>query len=77
MKNRLFSILIALFIGLTFAPSSFAQNLQDDPQQGDLLDGVKVHPGKVNIHDVKFSPDGTRLAVATTRGILAPSCTDR
>ena len=37
MKNRLFSILTVLFVGLTFAPSSFAQDLQDDPQQGDLL----------------------------------------
>ena len=77
MKNRLFLIFTVLFAALTFMTSSLAQDLQDDPQQGDFFEGTKVHLGKGFITDVKFSPDGTRLAVATTRGILAPSCTDR
>ncbi len=78
MRNKLFSILTALFVALPFMtcslpPGSLEEPLHDpqqEPQQGDLLDGVKVHPGKVNIHDVKFSPDGTRLAVASDLGIL-------
>ena len=63
MRNKLFSILTALFVALPFMtcslpPGSLEEPLHDpqqEPQQGDLLDGVKVHPGKVNIHDVKFS----------------------
>ena len=75
MKNRLFSILIALWITLTFIPNSLAQTLRDDPQQGDILDGDKVRakrgqPNGVGIYDIKYSPDGTRLAVAGDFGIL-------
>ena len=75
MKNRLFSVVIALFIAFTFTTSSLAQDLRDDPQQGDFPDGVKVRPekglpGKVNVYDIKYSPDGTRLAVAGDFGIL-------
>ena len=75
MKNRLFSILIALLMPLTFIPHSLAQNLEDDPQQGDILDGDKVRakrgqPNGVGIYDIKYSPDGTRLAVAGDFGIL-------
>ncbi len=69
MKNKLFSILTVLFILLTFTHSSIAKDLQDDPQQGDFPDGVKVHTGKGSINDIKYSPDGTRLAMTNTKGI--------
>ena len=42
----------------------------DDPQQGDFHDGTEVSVGKTRIRDIKFSPDGTRFVVATTKGIL-------
>lgn len=38
---------------------------QDYPQ-GNLPEGAKVRLGKGSINDIKFSPDGTRLAVAST-----------
>ncbi len=75
MKRRLFSILTVLFILLTFTHSSIAKDLQDDPQQGDFPDGVKVRPEKIlpekaNVYDIEYSPDSTRLAVAGDFGIL-------
>ncbi len=72
MKNTLRIILPALLIVLTFTPNSIAQTPQDDPQQGDLPNGGKTptRNGKHRINDIKFSPDGTRLAVAGHIGIL-------
>ena len=75
MKNRLFSILIILFIALTFTSNNIAQDLPDDPQQGDFPDSVKVLPEKslpekANVYDIKYSPDGTHLAVAGDFGIF-------
>ena len=57
---------------LTFTPSSITQTPQDDPQQGDFPAGEKtrIGKGKHRINDIKFSPDGTRLAVAGDFGIL-------
>ena len=34
-----------------------------------LPEGAKVRLGKGSINDIKFSPDGTRFAVATTIGV--------
>ena len=72
MKNTLCLILTLLFMTLTFTPSSITQTPQDDPQQGDFPDGEKtrIGKGKHRINDIKFSPDGTRLAVAGDFGIL-------
>jgi WD40 repeat protein len=78
MKNRLFSILTALFVALPFMscslpPGSLEEPLHDpqqEPQQEHLPNGVKVPPGKVMTWDVKFSPDGTCLALARDIGIL-------
>ena len=75
MKNRLIPILTVLFIAFIFTSSSLAQDLQDDPQQGDFPDGAKVRPekilpDKVNVYDIEFSPVGTRLAVVGDFGIL-------
>lgn len=75
MNNRLFPILIVLFTVFTFTSNSISQDLQDDPQQDDFYDGVKVHPEKilpkdVLIYDIAFSPDGNHLAVAGDFGVL-------
>ena len=72
MKNTLCLILTLLFMTLTFTPSSITQTPQDDPQQGDFPDGEKtrIGKGKHRINDIKFSPDGIRLAVAGDFGIL-------
>ena len=82
MRNKLFSILTALFVALPFMscslpPGSLEEPLHDpqqkpqqEPQQEHLPNGVKAPPGKRWVMDVKFSPDGTRLAVAGGIGIL-------
>ncbi len=75
MKNRLFSIMTALFAVLTFTSNSMSQDLQDDPQQDDFYDSMKVQPEKilprdVYVLDIAFSPDGNHLAVAGDFGIL-------
>ena len=69
MKNTLFPILIAMFIVLTFTSSSTTQTLQDDPQQGDSLDGEKAQHKTRPIFNIQYSPDGTKLAVAGLLGI--------
>ena len=53
-------ILFILFTLNTFA--------QDSPQWG-LPDGVKARLGKGVINEIQYSPDGTRLAVASAIGI--------
>ncbi len=75
MKNRLFPILTVLFVVFTFTSNSISQDLQDDPQQDDSYDGVKVNPEKilpkdVLVYDIAFSPDGNHLAVVGDFGIL-------
>ncbi|MDE0485107.1 MAG: WD40 repeat domain-containing protein [Candidatus Poribacteria bacterium] len=74
MRNRLFLVVITLFIVLPFMtcslPPNSLEDLQDDPQQERLIESVKMPPGKIRIQDVKFSPDGTCLAVAGSFGIL-------
>lgn len=74
MKNRLFSILLALFITPLFLscglpPNSFEDPMHD-PQQGNIYDGTKVSTEKIKINDIKYSPDGAKFAVATSIGIL-------
>ena len=65
MKNRLFSILIVLFTILTSLINSFAQNYT----KLGLPEGAKTRIGKGGITGMRYSPDGTRLAVDTTIGI--------
>ncbi len=77
MKNRLFSILLALLISLPFMncglpPGSMEVPLDDpqqEPQQARLPDEVKGNTKKEWIHDIAYSPDGTILAVAAGNGI--------
>ena len=65
MKTRLYSILTALLIALTFATISHAQGIT----QWHLPDGAKARLGKGSINEIKYSPDGTMLAVSTVIGI--------
>ena len=60
---RLFLLLVSLF---TFLPIAFAQ----DYTTWDLPEGAKARLGKGSITgDIVYSPDGTRLAVASRIGI--------
>lgn len=61
MKTALlFLMLLTLFSLNTFAQGS---------PQWDLPKGVKARLGKGTIHEIQYSPDGTRLAVASGIGI--------
>ena len=64
MKTTSILILIILFTALAFAPDTFAQ----DSVLWHLPEGAKMRLGKGRIHDIDYSPDGTRLAVASTVG---------
>ena len=59
------SILIFVFITLTFVPNTFAQAVS----QRDLPEGAKALIGKGYIRDSAYSPDGARLACAGSTGI--------
>ena len=66
MKYTLPSILITLLIALIFPSSSTTQDPRNDPQS------MKKHivAGKLGITDIKYSPAGTHIAVASRIGIL-------
>ena len=70
MKNRLFSVLMAIFLALPFFTCSLPQDSLEDPQPEYLPVNVKIAPGEITLFDIKFSPDGTHLAIATDIGIL-------
>ena len=62
IRKTPFLTLLTFFIVSTFyLPLLFAQS--------PLLEGAKEWFGKGRIYDVKYSPDGTRLAVASSEGI--------
>ena len=66
VKNRDILILLILILFSTFClPMVFAQ----DSHQWRLPEGTIEWFGKGRIYDVKYAPDGTRLAVATSLGI--------
>ncbi len=65
MKNRTYLLLTAMFIALTLTTNIFAQ----DSPQWHLPEGVKARLGKGWISEIKYSPDGTKLAVASGIGI--------
>ena len=54
-----------LIAGLLLSNRSLAQ----DPAEWHFTEGAKMRLGKGRIIDIKFSPDGSRFAVATTIGI--------
>lgn len=63
MKHGLFLSVLTLM--LVLAPGVFAQ----DVSQWHLPEGAIARLGKGRIRDIKYSPDGTRLAVASSVGI--------
>lgn len=68
MKNTLVSILSTLFlISISSSSDTFAQ--YQAYMQWNLPKGTKARLGKGRISDVVYSPDGTRLAVASGIGI--------
>ena len=67
MRNTSDAILGVLFVVLTFATATSI--LAQDAPQWHLPDGVKARYGKGTIHDIKYAPDGTKMAVATGIGI--------
>ena len=66
MKRTSFLILLTLLIFSTrYLPISSAQ----DYTQWALPEGAKARIGKGEINDIRYSPDGTLLAVAGSVGI--------
>ena len=65
MQQRIFFTFAWLLLLLVFSSSSFAQNYT----RIGLPEGALARLGKGYVNDVKYSPDGTRLAVATSIGV--------
>ena len=65
MKAMQFSALTFIFVILLFLPSTFPQ----DYTQWHLPEGAKARLGKGTMRHIQYSPDGTRLAVASSLGI--------
>ena len=65
MKSLITMILTVLFAILAVVPDTFAQ----DVSQQYLPEGATTRLGKGTIEEVAYSPDGTRLAVASSIGI--------
>ena len=66
MKARFFSVLTVICLTtLFFVSNTFAQN----SSQWGLPDGAIARFGKGSIEQIAYSPDGSRLAVATQLGI--------
>ncbi|RKU33715.1 hypothetical protein C6496_21660 [Candidatus Poribacteria bacterium] len=65
MKTTRFSILVVLLAIFTVVANTFAQ----DYTTLKLPEGAKARLGKGPINEIKYSPDGTRLAVASIIGI--------
>ncbi len=64
-KHSYFVILLLIILIFTILPTSFAQ----DNTQAGLPEGAIARLGKGGIGIMRFSPDGTRLAVGTSIGI--------
>ena len=65
MKTTGFSILLIWFAIFAYAANTFAQ----DSPQWHLPEGATARLGKGWIDEIAYSPDGTRLAVASSIGI--------
>ncbi len=66
MKSALLSIFFTLLLVSTLLlPITFAQ----DYTQLSLPVGAKLRLGKGNIEEIQYSPDGTRLAAASSIGV--------
>ena len=80
MKSTQFSILIVLVLSIAvtvlvlltiFRPALFQPDIfvQDSPELS-LPEGAKAHLGKRDIYEIAYAPDSSRLAVASSIGIL-------
>ena len=66
MKTSLcLTLTLLTFVTLASVPNTFAQ---DSPQWG-LPEGAKARLGKGGINEIQYSPNGNRLAVASSIGI--------
>ncbi len=65
MKNKILSILMTLFITLTFTSNTLAKNYT----KWDLPENAIARIGKGWTNEFSYSPDGTKLAVAGSFGI--------
>ena len=65
MKKELFVKFSMLFVFVLFLQDSFAQ----DSPQWHLPENVKARLGRGSIVEMRYSPDGKRLAVASSIGI--------
>ena len=65
MRTKPVLILNVFFVTLVFTTNSLAQ----DYTQWNLPEGAKARLGKGQISEIAYSPDGTRLAVASSIGI--------
>ena len=66
MRNAIFyKLSLFLFVSALCLPHSYAQ----DSQQWGLPEWAKARLGKGGINDIQYSPDATRLAVASSIGI--------
>ena len=66
-KTCLLFVVTFLFLSVStlYLPTSFAQ----DYTQWHLPEGAKLRLGKGSVQDIAYSPDGSRLAVASSIGI--------
>ena len=65
MKTTLFSMLVAFLAIFTITANTLAQ----DYTTFGLPEGAKARLGKGKINEVKYSPDGTRLAIVSIIGV--------
>ena len=65
MKITRYILFILLFASTLFSLSLFPQ----DYNRWQLPEGAKLRLGKGRVHDIKYAPDGKRVAVATNIGI--------
>ncbi len=65
MRTKLCTVLLTLLLSVQLFPISFAQ----DNNRWSLPDGAKARLGKGKIINMQLSPDGSRLAVASTIGV--------
>ena len=65
MKTTRYILFISLFALTLFSLNLFAQ----DYNRWKLPEGAKLRIGKGRVHDIKYTPDGERVAVATSIGI--------
>lgn len=60
----------SIFFLLLFISTLFSSNLSaQDYNKWKLPEGAKLRLGKGRVHDIKYTPDGKRVAVATSIGI--------